>query len=371
MNFLDAEPLFFTPVYKERIWGGSALASVLNKNIPSGKLIGESWEICGFGSDQSIVTQGPHTGKTLGELFREHRPGLTNNYPSSTFPLLIKFLDAAENLSVQIHPDGEYARAHGMGDCGKTECWYVLDAAEGAQLILGFKREVTFDDIRYAIKNDLLHHLLNYVNVHPGEMYYIPAGTVHAILGGNLIYEIQEPSDTTLRLYDWGRVDSNGNRRELHIEQSVQMADLIPHNYRIEPVTLNHCTYQHSYRIACRYFAVEEYFLTSTTSLHLPSKEYVRILTALEGTLTMHYPAGNRQLRKGQTVLLPSVLERVDISGDASARFLCISVPDLQKDIINPLLRYDIPPSVIKELGGFKEKNDLLSLLHPRIETVA
>lgn len=365
MNFLDAEPLFFTSVYKERIWGGSALASVLNKNIPSGKLIGESWEICGFGSDQSIVEQGPLTGKTLGELFKELRPGLINNYPSSSFPLLIKFLDAADNLSVQIHPDGEYARAHGMGDCGKTECWYVLDAAEDAQLILGFKREVTFDDIRYAIKNDSLHHLLNYVNVCPGEVYYIPAGTVHAILGGNLICEIQEPSDTTLRLYDWGRVDGNGNYRELHIEQSMQSVDLTPHNYRIEPVTLNHGTYQHSYRIACRYFTMEEYFLTSATSLHLPPKEYVRILAALDGTLTMHYPTGNRQLHKGQTVLLPSVLERVDISGDASARFLCVSVPDLQKDVINPLLRYDIPPSVIRELGGFEEKNDLLSFLDP------
>ncbi len=367
MNILDAEPLFFTSVYKERIWGGSSLASVLNKKIPSGKLIGESWEICGFGSDQSVVEQGPLSGKTLGDLFKDLRPDLVNNYPSSTFPLLIKYLDASDNLSVQIHPDGEYARLHGMGNCGKTECWYVLDAAEDAQLILGFKREVTFDDVRYAIKNDSLHHLLNFVNVRPGEVYYIPAGTVHAILGGNLICEIQEPSDTTLRLYDWGRVDGNGNCRELHIEHSVQTADLTPHNYRIEPVALNHGTYQHSYRIACRHFTMEEYFLTRTTSLHLPPKEYVRILTALDGTLTMHYPAGNRQLQKGQTVLLPSVLERVDISGDDSARFLCISVPDLQKDIINPLLRYGIPPSVIKELGGFEERNDLLSLLYPPV----
>jgi len=365
MNLLDAEPLFFTSIYKERIWGDSALASVLNKSIPSGKLIGESWEICGFGSDQSIVEKGPLTGKKLGELFKDLRPELINNYPSSTFPLLIKFLDAAENLSVQIHPDGKYARAHGMGDCGKTECWYVLDAAEDAQLILGFKHGTTIDDVRYAIKNGSLHHLLNYVNVRPGEVYYVPAGTVHAILGGNLICEIQQPSDITLRLYDWGRVDSNGNCRELHIEQCLQTADLAPHDYRIKPVTLDHGTYQHSYRVACRYFTMEEYLLTNTTSLHLPPKEYIRILTAINGTLTMHYPGGNRQLYKGQTVLLPSVLDRVDISGDASTRFLCVSVPDLQKDVIIPLLRYDIPPSVIKELGGFDERNDLLPLLYP------
>ncbi len=363
MSFLNAEPLFFTTIFKERIWGGSTLASALNKNIPSGKLIGESWEICGFGPDQSIVSQGPLTGKSLGQLFNDARDGLINNYPSSTFPLLVKFLDAAANLSVQIHPDREFARAHGMGDCGKTECWYILDASEDAQLILGFKQKVSSDEIRYAIKNDSLHHLLNYVNVHPGEVYYIPAGTVHAILGGNLICEIQEPSDTTLRLYDWGRTDFSGNRRELHIEQSLQTVDLTPHNYRIEPVILNHGTYQHSYRIACRYFTIEEYYLTSSTTLRLPPKEYVRILTGLNETVTLHYPSGMQKLQRGQTILLPSVLGDVDVSGDASARFLCISVPDLKKDIVNPLLHHDIPPSLIKKLGGFEEKNDLLSLL--------
>ncbi|HEX3020263.1 MAG TPA: hypothetical protein VHP36_08165, partial [Chitinispirillaceae bacterium] len=142
-------------------------------------------------------------------------------------------------------------------------------------------------------------------------------------------------------------------------------ADLTPHDYLIRPVILNHGSYQHLYRIACRYFTMEEYHLNSFTRFNLPPKEYLRILIGLNGTATIHFQSGEKQLLKGQTVLLPSVLHDVDISGESSVRFLCISVPDLQKDIVNPLLQCDISPAAIKELGGFREKNDLISLVYP------
>lgn len=360
---INAEPLFFTTIYKEKIWGGLSLATAFNKKLPLGKFIGEAWEICGFGLDQSTVCQGASSGKTLGELFTLSRKDLVNDYPCSTFPLLLKFIDAADNLSVQIHPDQKFAVDNGMGEYGKTECWYILDAAKNAQLIIGFKERVSSDDIRYAIKNDTLYQLLNYVNVKAGEVYYIPAGTVHAILGGSLIYEIQEPSDTTFRLYDWGRKDATGKYRNLHVEESIQIADLIPHNYRVDPLTVNCGNYSHSFRVACRYFALEDYLFNCASNLRLPPKEFVQILTALNGNITISYPNGEAVLKKGQTVLLPSILQNVEISGDALSRFLCASVPDLQKDIINPLINYDMSPLLIKELGGFEEKNDLLSLL--------
>lgn len=360
---INAEPLFFSSIFKERIWGGSSLASALNKKLPDGKLIGESWELCGFGSEQSCITNGIYKGKCLEEFYNATRQSLFNCCQGASFPILLKFIDAAENLSVQIHPDQDYAIKHGLGWCGKTECWYVLDAVKGAQLVIGFKNRVTTDDIRYAIKNGSLKEILNFVDIKPGEVYFIPAGTVHAILGGSLIYEVQEPSDVTFRLYDWERKDHSGKYRELHIEESVQIADLSPHNYRIEPIQIHQNNYLHSYRIACRYFAIEEFVITGTTKFKLPSKKHMNILTGLNGTAILHYYGGEVKLNKGQTVLLPSVLADLEISAEEFTSFVCVSIPDLKSEIIDPLIRNDISPSIVKRLGGFDEKNDLLPFI--------
>lgn len=369
MNRLSAEPLFFNTIFKERIWGGSKLASALNKELPPEKLIGEAWEICGFGDDQSVAVSGKYEGKTLSELFNTFRHGIANNYQGASFPLLLKFLDAKENLSVQIHPDCEYAKTYGLGECGKSECWYILDAKKDAQLAIGFKNKVTSADIRSSILSNSLGELLNFVKVMPGEVYYIPAGTVHAIMGGVLIYEIQEPSDVTFRLFDWGRKDFSGHARELHIEQSLQLVDTVPHNHQIKPISIHYPTFKHNFLIACRFFSLEEYVFTHSTELRLPPKTYIRVLTVLNGTINIHFPAGKVNACKGQSVLIPWVMQDVLLTGESEARFFCVSVPDLQKDIIAPLVQADISPSAIKDLGGFDQKNDLLSLISAHLVT--
>jgi mannose-6-phosphate isomerase len=353
MRNFPAEPCFLNPIYKEKIWGGTALQSKLNKSLPYGKQVGESWELCGFGVEQSVLNSGVLAGETLGNLYTAYRDELVNGLSNPEFPILLKFLDPQQKLSVQIHPD-------------KTECWYVVDAKDGALINIGFKQHLDKTEIYNAIQNGILHELLNYIPVKRGDVLYVPAGTVHAVLDGTLIYEIQEPSDTTFRLYDWGRTDSAGVPRELHIEQSIEIVDTTNHNHLIDPIIFNNNGYTHSYRVATRFFSIEEYKFSSKSSFVLPEKKYFRILTAIDGVASLHFSNGSSTLKRGQTLLIPAVLEKLTVEGDAGTILLCSTFPDLEKDIIQPLLKRDISPSLIKKLAGDKDSNDLSVHLHSR-----
>jgi mannose-6-phosphate isomerase len=217
-------PLAFQPIFMERIWGGRLLESKFGKKLPPNAQIGESWEIVDRPEAQSIVASGPLKGKTLHELWAQHRESMFGNVPdASRFPLLIKLLDAREKLSLQVHPPEEVAR--NIGGAPKTELWYVAAAEPGAELYLGFRESITRDRFENALRDGTAADHVHKIRVKPGEAAFLPAGRFHGVGAGNLLIEIQQNSDTTYRVFDWNRVDDNGKRRQLHIEQALQCID--------------------------------------------------------------------------------------------------------------------------------------------------
>lgn len=219
------EPLFLTPYFRPKIWGGRKLNTELHYDIPEGK-IGEAWVISGYKDDASVVNQGQYKGQTLREVYLNH-PELFGNPKTKEFPLLVKFLDANNNLSVQVHPDDEYARIH-ENDSGKTESWYVLHADPGAKLIYGHNAK-NKEELESLIKAGKWQKLFRYIPVKTGDFLYVPAGTVHALTKGIMVIETQQSSDVTYRLYDWDRVDQKtGKKRDLHIKQSLDTIT-VPH----------------------------------------------------------------------------------------------------------------------------------------------
>lgn len=212
------EPIFLDPVFRSKIWGGRKLQTELNYSIPKGK-VGEAWVISAYKGNSSIVASGKYKGITLRKLYQDH-PELFGKPKDKEFPLLIKFLDANDNLSVQVHPDNEYAKIH-ENDSGKTESWYVLQAEPGAKLIYGHNAK-NKNELERLIKNNEWQKLFRYVPVKTGDFIYVPAGTVHALTKGIMVIETQQSSDVTYRLYDWDRVDKKtGKKRNLHIKKSL------------------------------------------------------------------------------------------------------------------------------------------------------
>jgi mannose-6-phosphate isomerase len=216
-------PLKFEDLFLEKIWGGRALEKRLAKRLPPGANIGESWELSEHKSASSIVKNGDFKGTPLPELIKQYPEeilGPDTAAKSGRLPLLYKFIDANDRLSIQVHPDDAYAGAH-ENDLGKTEAWVVVHADPGAKLICGLKRKLSRAEIESGIQNNNLETLLNEFEVQTGDVIYVPAGTVHAIESGTLIYEVQEVSDITYRLYDWGRAGMDGKPRALHVAQSL------------------------------------------------------------------------------------------------------------------------------------------------------
>ena len=213
-------------VYQEYIWGGSKIHELLHKDTGTLPRVAESWEVSTHPAGKSIVENGAFRGKTLNEYFDQIGWGTAGRYAARNhqLPILIKYIDAKENLSIQVHPDDKYARKH-EGDNGKNEMWFVLAADEGAFIYLGFSRDVTKEEIKRRIADNTLEEVLNRVEVKPNEAFYIPAGTVHAIGAGCLICEVQQTSNVTYRIYDYGRTDENGNPRELHVKKALDVLD--------------------------------------------------------------------------------------------------------------------------------------------------
>lgn len=215
-------PLKFKPIYKQRIWGGQKLHEMFGKELPEGEKIGESWELTDLPEDKSVITNGELAGRMLESVIEEFPKEIVGveNF-TGAFPLLIKLLDCQDVLSVQVHPDPQTCERMGKG-APKTECWYVISAEPGAVIYKGLKEGVTREQFAEAIKQGTVEDLLIKVKVQEGECHFLPAGTAHAIGSGLLIAEIQTPSDTTYRVFDWNRVDDAGNPRELHIEQALE-----------------------------------------------------------------------------------------------------------------------------------------------------
>lgn len=221
-------PLKFKPMFKERIWGGQALKEFFDKDLPADKKIGESWELADLPEDKSTIVNGPLAGKNIAEVIEQLGSAITgkDDY-TPPLPLLIKILDAQDTLSVQVHPDEATCARTGKGD-PKTECWYIIDAKPGAVIYKGLKPGTTREEFSAAIENGTCADLLEKIEVVPGECHFLPSGTAHAIGEGLLIAEIQQPSDTTYRVFDWNRVGDDGKPRQLHVDDAVESIHFDP-----------------------------------------------------------------------------------------------------------------------------------------------
>lgn len=320
----------------ETIWGGRRLERDEWKQLPPGDVaIGEAWET----EISTIAQNAPYSGKTLGALVQEYGEDLLGSRTMTIFghrfPLLAKFIDANAKLSVQVHPDDGYAAQHEGGKLGKTEFWYVLDAAPGASIIHGFKSPTSRAEVERAIASVTLERLLAELPVAPGDVIFVPAGTVHAIGSGVLLYELQEYSDITYRMYDYGRLTSGGTPRELHVQQSLDVSryERSP-RAKVRPVWLaGGSTYTDRCLVACEYFVSRELVLQrdgiSSGYMNGCTGGSCIILTSLGANLRVCFGESLEQseaLARGQTMVLPAALGRYRIEGEGV--FLFSYVPE-------------------------------------------
>ncbi|WP_321299704.1 type I phosphomannose isomerase catalytic subunit [Marinifilum fragile] len=306
-------PLKFQPILKDKIWGGNKLKTVLNKDFAPLPNAGESWEISGVEGDISVVSNGNLAGNNLEELIEIYMGDLVGDKVydqfGMEFPLLIKFIDANDVLSIQVHPDDELSKER-HNAFGKTEMWYVIEADKGSELIVGFNQEV--DKAKYVAKLEegKLEEILNNEPVKKGSCFFIPAGRVHAIGKGILLAEIQQTSDVTYRMYDWNRTDDQGNPRELHTELAVDAIDYsFEKKYRTDYETEINKTTE---LVRCPYFTTNTLEFDKQIEKDYSQLDSFVIYMCLDGNFTIESEDGiTTEVTKGETVLIPAALENV------------------------------------------------------------
>jgi len=301
---VKAYPLKFRPIYKQRIWGGQKLREVFDKDIPPFEKIGESWELADLPNDKSVISNGELTGQTLISTIEKYPKEITGNEDfSGPFPLLIKFLDAQDILSVQVHPDPETCRRMGKGE-PKTECWYIISAEPGAVIYKGLKKGVTKEQFTEAIRKGNVADMLEEVTVEKGQCHFLPAGTAHVIGPGLLIAEIQMPSDTTYRVFDWNRVDDTGKARDLHIEEALESIHFDASGDNLSVTTMGRL-------VDCEYFRVDKGHQGKDCELLL-SPDQMKTLIFISGFGTITGGVESQvEFMAGDTLLVPAVYEGV------------------------------------------------------------
>lgn len=304
------KPIFFNPIYKKVIWGGDKIAKIFKRDVV-GDDIGESWEISAHPNGVSVIQNDQYNGMNLYDLFndktkREEIFG-THCVNMDRFPILVKFLDANKPLSIQVHPNDEYAKKN-ENDSGKTECWYIMDCKEDAKIVYGFKDNVTSENLKEAASN--IEATINYLNVKKGDFILIPSGTVHAVMDGIVLCEVQQSSDVTYRVYDWNRKDKNGNLRELHKEKALDVIDL------------NHAKAVRNYSDIsentdiCR----EEVFNIDMVVINgaqkdISKKESFYAYIVVEGSGEIRGEGFSVCISKGDTLLIPAALGKYEFEG--------------------------------------------------------
>lgn len=317
------EPLRFLPILKRIRWGGRRLGTVLGKPIRDGSDYAESWEVVDHGEDQSLVADGAFAGRTLHELIHEHNDELFGAQRGLTqFPLLIKFLDASDRLSVQVHPDDRLAKTFDPVENGKTEAWVIIDATPGSRLYAGLKPDVDAAALRRALDTGTVEDCLHSFEVTAGDCVFIRAGTVHAIAEGILLAEVQQSSDLTFRLYDWGRLGTDGRPRPLHIEQSFLCTDFTRGPVaRVVPVH----TAGGEELVRCEYFVIRRY--RGPAVIGVPDDHRFHILMGLAGEAGLGCGPDELGLRTGETLMLPARREPSSIQLPAGAILLDVFLP--------------------------------------------
>ena len=306
-------PLKFEPLLKSVVWGGDKI--VPYKGIESAaKNVGESWELSAVSGNESVVANGEFAGRNIVELIKEYKADLLGEkvYAESrdTFPILVKFIDARDDLSIQVHPDDELAAARHNGSKGKTEMWYVVKADEGAHLMSGMSQQITPEEYVSRIEDNTITDVLCDYKVSAGDVFFLPAGRVHSIGRGCFIAEIQQTSDITYRIYDFGRLGLDGKPRELHVEQSKDAVDYSVHDdYKTsytpelnKPVSL----------VECRYFKTHLLDLTDAVEVPVKANDSFMIVICLEGAGALTDSNGyTLNLNQGETVLVPAVTDQI------------------------------------------------------------
>ncbi|MXO06061.1 type I phosphomannose isomerase catalytic subunit [Flavobacterium sp. HBTb2-11-1] len=316
-------PLQFEPILKERIWGGEKLKTILNKPIVS-KITGESWELSTVQGDVSVVANGVLKGKSLMDLIDETPDAIlgTKVYErfGKQFPLLFKYLDAREDLSIQVHPNDKLAKER-HNSFGKTEMWYVMQADQDARIIVGFKEDSSKEEYLKHLHDNTLVSILDDVKAKSGDVFFLETGTVHAIGAGLVVAEIQQTSDITYRLYDFDRVDAQGNKRELHVDLAL---DAI--NYKKVDTQKKYETKVNTSNtvVDCPYFTTN--FLPLENKLEVAKNgETFTVYMCIDGNFEIEYDGFKQAYKKGDTVLIPAAINAFNLSGKASILEIYIS----------------------------------------------
>lgn len=312
---MNLYPLSFAPIFKERIWGGEKLEKELHKPIHQ-PLIGESWEVSTVKGDVSVISNGTLKGTSLQALIEQAPEALLGRTVykrfGTDFPLLIKFIDAAQDLSIQVHPNDALAKAR-HNSFGKTEMWYIMEADTDASIIIGFNKNVSREEYQAHLADKTLSQLLHFEKVKHGDMFFIPAGKIHAIGAGVLLAEIQQTSDITYRVYDFDRKDKNGNYRELHTELALDAIDFerkddFRKSYAKAKNTVNPA-------VVSPYFTTDYLKINQEMPLTL-SGESFHIYMGVAGKGSLQYGDMELPLEKGQTVLVPACCKQINLKGD-------------------------------------------------------
>ena len=320
-------PMKFHPIFKDKIWGGTKIKDILHYNFSPLANCGELWAISGVKGNESVVSEGPLEGNTLNEVLEIFMSELVGESVfekfENQFPLLIKYLDAQDWLSIQVHPDDELAQIRGL-DQGKTEMWYILQADKNAQLISGFKKAVSKENFKQKVENNTITELLNYENVEAGDAFYMPSGRVHSLGPGILLAEIQQSSDTTYRIYDWDRKDEQGKSRKLHIDDSLDAIDYkIAKDYKVDFQEANNQSVP---------IVDEQYFTTNILTFDAAiEKDYDEldsfvIYMVIEGSFQLKHPDGFMDLGIGDTVLIPAITKKLELHPTPKAKILEIYI---------------------------------------------
>lgn len=318
-------PLQFDPILKPKIWGGHTLYELLNKGNAQ-DVIGESWEVSAVPGSVSVVANGTLKGKDLNTLIEEFDAALIGsknaNLEKREFPLLFKFIDAKENLSLQVHPDDKLARKR-HNSLGKTEMWYIMEADEGAGIYVGFKAGVGQAEYLEYLEKGKLQEIMNFVPVQSGDVFFIKAGLVHAIGEGVLLAEIQQSSDITYRVFDWNRTDAEGRSRELHTKEAIEAIDFEFEDYKI--VYDRNLKDQMQSLIRGDYFHCQMLNLTSDYEVSYDDPSSFRVLMCVEGEVEIQNEGLSRILKRGDTILLPAVTKEIMVQTQG-ARLLQVTV---------------------------------------------
>ncbi len=316
-------PLQFKTIFKDKIWGGQKIRTYLHKDFGELPNCGETWEISGVKTDVSVVANGALAGESLADILEQYKDELVGKHVydhfGNIFPLLVKFIDANDELSIQVHPNDELAKKR-HNSFGKTEMWYVIEADPGSTLIAGFNQQLDEQKYLQAFNSGHIMDILNKEQVSADDVFFLPAGRVHTIGKGLLIAEIQQTSDITYRIYDFDRVDDKGQKRELHTDLALAALD-----YNVYPDYKTEYQPQKNtdvHLVKCPYFTTNVMDYTEGVNKDYSDLDSFVIYVCVAGALTVKYDGGEAILKMGECLLLPKVIDRVELATDGGFKIL-------------------------------------------------